>query len=297
MYFMELSARFTGHKGSIYTVESLDESRFLTAGSEGIIAMWDISNPEEGSLLARIPGVVYSMFKLNEDLLLAGSSTGAIHVISLNEQREIRLLQYHQSHIFRIALWKQQKLIFSLDGHGIIQIYNPELNPVHSFSPLQGKLRSIAFSETSFFIGSPDGRILQYSKDFELINEYQAHQQGFGVNTLLYRDGILLSGSRDARLIISDPLAGKVLENIPAHNYAIYDIAEAPGPNQLIATASRDKTIKLWSLPDFEPVQRLDAAAGGHVNSVNDICWLDKNTLISAGDDRIAIAWKMQSQS
>ena len=36
-----------------------------------------------------------------------------------------------------------------------------------------------------------------------------------------------------------------LIKSIPAHNYAIYDIVFSPNA-KLFATASRDKTVKIW---------------------------------------------------
>ena len=288
-----LITKFKGHKGSIYCIESGDDNHFFTAGSEGIIAEWHLDEPEEGKLMARVPGVVYTMMRLQENLLLAGTAHGHVQVIDIAERKEIRLLQYHSSPVFRLAWWPGKNLLFSLAGDGTIQVYDAALNPVYAMRPVSGKLRSIAFSETNFYIGSPDGMILQFSDSFECIGSYAAHEPGFGVNALWLHQGLLYSGSRDARIIISDPVTGKLLQTVPAHNYAIYAIKPVPGKENIIATASRDKTVKLWNTDTLEPLQRLDATLDGHSNSVNDLVWLNEKTLVTTGDDRIAIAWEI----
>ena len=286
--------RFTGHKGSIYCIEPATSSAFYTAGSEGIIAVWQLDEPDNGDLMARVPGVVYSLLSVNEELLLAGTAHGKIHIIDVKEKKEIRLLQYHQCPIFRMAYWSQKQRFFSLDAEGNVQVYDQQFNPIHYFKAAEGKLRSIAFSDDAFILGAADGRILRYNDEYQLQQSYTAHKEGFGVNALWLSTSGLLSGSRDAHLVYSDPLSGEILRAIPAHNYAIYRIAAAPGKPELFATASRDKTIKLWLLDNEIPLQRLDAECGGHLNSVNDLCWLNSSVLVTVSDDRTAIAWKVE---
>jgi WD40 repeat protein len=286
------SARFTGHRASIYALAAGTDSVFYSAGSEGMIVAWNAEDPEEGSVIAKVPGVIYSLLNFENKLLLAGTAHGKIHVIDIQNKKEVRLLQYHHAPVFRIAWNSFNELFYSLDGNGVAQVYDIQLNPIKSFSPAQGKLRSIAFNENEIAIGSADGMIRTYSPQLELRMQWQAHQEGFNVNALYYTDSVLLSGSRDAHLNISDPRSGRVMESIPAHNYAIYTIASHATSPAVIATASRDKTVKVWNCESMEMLQRLDDSSGGHSNSVNDLVWLDADTIISAGDDRLAIAWK-----
>jgi WD repeat-containing protein 61 len=285
------SARFTGHQGSIYAIVATGRETFVTAGSEGLLVQWDIRKPAEGELLAKIPGVVYSLLFF-ETFLLAGTTTGKIHVIDVEKRKELRILQYHQAPVFRIAWNENTRQFISLAGDGVVQIYDDQLNPVKKITASSGKLRSIAFHEDEIAIGTAEGLIKTYSLDLKLKQQWQTHQEGFNVNALYYSGSLLISGSRDAHLNVSDPLSGKLLESIPAHNYAIYTIAAAAGTSGNIATASRDKTIKIWNTDNMQMIQRLDASIGGHANSVNDLVWLDGNTIISAGDDRVAISWK-----
>jgi len=55
----------------------------------------------------------------------------------------------------------------------------------------------------------------------------------------------LLTGGRDAHLNIWQTDSYELIKSIPAHNWAIYDIVFNPDTT-LFATASRDKTIKIW---------------------------------------------------
>ena len=130
--------------------------------------------------------------------------------------------------------------------------------------------------------------------------KFAAHAEGFSVNTVCLSadEGYLYTASRDAHINVFDAKNNfKLLESIPAHNYAIYEMQ--PSPNKkYIATASRDKTVKIWDAQTMKVLARIDKEKNaGHVNSVNTLLWMSDNVLLSAGDDRSIIAWQINDDN
>jgi WD40 repeat protein len=101
---------------------------------------------------------------------------------------------------------------------------------------------------------------------------------------------VLLSGGKDGHLRAwhaTDRF--RRVQDIAAHKGGIYRIAfDAQGAR--LATASRDKTAKLWDARSLDPLARLDLRAGGHTHSVNDVLWCG-GAWLTCGDDRRVIAW------
>src|SRR5690348_14326753 len=93
----------TGHTSSVYALATAGDTTIFSGSGDKIVAEWDLKNPGEGKMLARIPEIIYSLFTdFENDRLLVGQSAGGIHVISLSQRNESRLLQYHQSAVFHI---------------------------------------------------------------------------------------------------------------------------------------------------------------------------------------------------
>jgi hypothetical protein len=157
------------------------------------------------------------------------------------------------------------------------------------------KLRSVFFDEelNKTFVGCGEGMFYVFDDDtMEVTYSNQLSKQGFSINAIInYTDEILLCGGRDAHLRWVDKKDYTVINSIPAHNYAIYKIGFSPD-KKIFATASRDKTLKIWDAAANQIIQRIEQTSDGHLNSVNTLLWMDDNTLISAGDDRSINIWK-----
>jgi WD40 repeat protein len=81
--------------------------------------------------------------------------------------------------------------------------------------------------------------------------------------------------------------------DLAAHWYTINHLAMHP-QGKLLASASRDKTIRLWDMSDFSLVKTLDATNEGHLNSVNHLTWSSSGAkLYGASDDRTISAWSI----
>ena len=77
--------------------------------------------------------------------------------------------------------------------------------------------------------------------------------------------------------------------------FAINDIAYRPD-GAFLATASMDKSIKIWQADDLRLVKVVDRARhAGHATSINKLLWLPENNwLVSASDDRSISVWEIE---
>lgn len=299
---VEKKFTFPGHEGPVYALEQGTHTDLFYSGSgDHRVVEWNLATRESGTMILHVPDTIYSLkFLPEKKLLLAGQSRGGIHVVDLSQKRELKLLAWHQAPVFDMAVSNTHGLIISAGGDGNVIFTDLSDFSLKKVIPLGHlKLRAVALSpdENQAAIGCQDGTIVILNlPQITIEKRFQAHKAEFSVNCCIFVNSgrYLISGGRDACLNIFDVENNfSKLNTIPAHNYAIYHLVTSPDGN-LLASASRDKTIKIWQMETMSVIQRLDQQGfDGHINSVNRLLWTPSNMLISGGDDRIIMAWEV----
>jgi WD repeat-containing protein 61 len=297
--------QFEGHSGAIYTLESADEkNKFFSGSSDNLVVEWNMKGQQQNKVAARLPAKAMALKYIPElNVLLVGQSLGGIHVIDLNKNEEIKLLQLHRQSIYDIQYLPEKECFWVAAGDGTLSVWSiNDFSLITALKLCDKKIRSIAFSsvlnETAVGCGDGSIRIFDF-ETYEEKNIIKGHLDDFSVNSVCYHPNgkHLLSGSRDAFLNVWDIETDYALINhIPAHNYAIYSIVFSPDM-KLFATGSRDKTIKIWDAETFELLLRIDKSKhASHTHSVNKLFWSDfNNYLISTGDDKAIMVWELSN--
>jgi len=295
-----MSSRFTGHQGSVYSMIRGEGNSFYSGSGDKLVVKWNADLPNEGEVVARASDAVYGLLILQEEnVLLVGQAGGGIHVINLHERAEKRLLKITHTSIFSMQLSPDGKFIFVLTGDGSFYVLERgTLDQLANVKISSSKVRCMIFNAdaSKAYFGCGEGAVQEINMNgFSFGKRWQAHQQGFSVNalTLTPDNEFVLTGSRDAHINKFSLSNYKLAQSVPAHNYAIYDLS-INKDSSMLASASRDKTVKIWDPESLEVIIRLEKQeADGHVNSVNKLLWLNNTDLLSSGDDRSIALWKM----
>lgn len=292
------SGLFSGHRGAVYALEpTRDPHLFLSAGGDGKVVRWDLRSPDNGEQVADALKAIYAMHHdLERRLLFIGNSEGGLHVVDLAEGEELRHLTNHRLGIFRIIALDKERIACA-GGDGILSIWRvPSMDLLRNIPLSAEKLRGLSVSPDGALlaVASLDGRVRVL--DTQDLNERQgidAHERGAASVCWHPSKPVLITGGRDGHLRFWRTDAGfEAVQAIPAHRANIYGIA-FDRSGALCATASRDKSVKLWDAGSFEPVGRLELKQGGHTHSVNSVLWCADGSLITASDDRRVLHWRM----
>ncbi len=285
----------SGHSSAVYCLETdYEMGRIYSGSADRMVGSWRTDNFEPDSFSINVGSPVYSILKSGH-ILYVGQSEGGIHVLDLQGKKEIRHLKFHNRPIFQIIENELHKQIYSLGGDGNLSIIaRDDYALLWSIPISEDKLRAGILSPDSLYllVGGSDGyiRVLETGY-FNLLQEVSAHSGGV-YDLKWISNNRLISCGRDGHLRFFDFKKGELIEtdSIPAHNYAIY--AMDFSPSGLLATASRDKTVKIWDQNDWKNPLRISRIKGiGHTHSVNVVKWIDESLLVSMGDDRNLFVW------
>lgn len=287
----------TGHSGAVYTIDGVGH-KVYTGSGDRFIARWDLETGQQDAFSIRAEQSVYSLRLVNDaGQLVFGTSSGSLHVIDLEAKAELKHFVQHQTAVFCIRENHFRKHVYSADADGNLAIWRSASWELLLLLPLQcGKIRDILVNEDGslVFLACQDGNIRVFETNgYNEILAFDAHKDGSNCLGLFPgKPELLISGGKDAYLRVWKWQEEKMLLEIPAHNFGIYRIVFLQD-GEYFATASRDKTIKLWDARTCNVIERIERRQGGHSHAVNDLYKLSETEFVSVGDDKRINYWTL----
>ncbi|KAJ1677261.1 Coatomer subunit beta', partial [Spiromyces aspiralis] len=139
-------------------------------------------------------------------------------------------------------------------------------------------------------------RVFNYNTR-EKVKEFSAHQDYIRAIAIHPTLPYVLTGSDDTSIKMWNwDKNWKCIQTFTGHNYFVMSISINPKDTNTFASASLDKTVKVWNLGSSEP----NFTLRGHENGVNAVDYChegDKPYLISGADDKTAKVWDYQNQT
>lgn len=297
---MEFSQKgnLSEHKAPIYALCQGGENHIVySGGSDQYVIRWNLKTMEAEKVVSKAPTTIVSLcFLKAQNLLLIGQIEGGVHVIDLAENKELKYLKIHKGYIFDIQFIEEKNEVVFSSGDGSISVWSvPEFKLLFQTQIGKGKNRKLAYSadREELAVASADG-FVQILDTTDWNKKFSVGELESEANSVLYYKNSLLIGTKNAHLHEFD-LTTQVKKNgIPAHNWAIYDLAFNEQLN-LLASGSRDKTVKIWNPENLSVVKRFQGFnEKAHTHSVNAILWTKhENVLLSAGDDKVIRVWEI----
>ncbi|MBK6776707.1 MAG: hypothetical protein IPG74_13030 [Flavobacteriales bacterium] len=140
---MRLLNTYTGHRSAVYALAPAAEpGTFFSAGSDGTVVRWNCGTPNDGTGIAQLPRPVFSVCHMNYHIL-AGLDDGAIHVLDLITQREVRNLRLHAKGAFALLPLNANTLLASAGGEGSIGLWH--------WPAMELARRSAGFGQSAWF--------------------------------------------------------------------------------------------------------------------------------------------------
>jgi WD40 repeat protein len=283
---------FSGHRGPVYALENGVDSLFYSAGSDGWVVQWNLAKPDLGKVIAQIEGSIYAMKLDASGILWIGHNYEGIQGIQVADQTQVFAIPTKGLSIFSIAFVGPNAWI----GHneGLITVVDIATKSIvkHIKASATSVRCFCVLADDRVAVGYSDGFVRIFDSEYQLVRDFKAHDSS--VFSLRSRGGELYSVGKDARIKRwSNDF--QLLNEVIGHIYAIHDIQFSPD-GKWFATASMDKTVKVWESETLTLRKVLDASRhGGHKNSVNKLIWSSfDDLLVSASDDKNLSIWKIQ---
>jgi WD40 repeat protein len=289
---------FTGHTAAIYSLSpSTKPGFFISCGSEGIVAEWNLETGE-GKAIVQAPGAVFSILILPErDLLLLGLQSGDLVFVDLRNGETIKRVQLHKKSIFDLLLLPHGQHVLASGEDGAISVWNLErLDHLHYQRISTKSVRTLTYDASTqrLYAGASDQTIRELDLGLNELKHWRAHEKSI-FRLLVGEEGRLYSTGLDAHITLwnidqshSNP---ERMISVPAHNFAVNDLIQ--GPDGMLISGSMDKSIKFWNPNSLELLKVVNFEKNQcHWNGVNRLLWLE-NSLVSCSDDRKIMLWKI----
>jgi WD repeat-containing protein 61 len=290
----------TGHNDCIYALTEGSDPRFFYTGSgDGMVVEWDLDLPKDGKLIAKLANSVYTLQVDHvRNWLFIGHNFEGIHVIDLNDNKEIWSLKLTDQAIFDIKVVGNEAYIGAADG--VLTVVDIELRAIKKHIKLSSKsirVMAVAIGKKHLAIGLSDHsiKILDLANDFQPIANLVGHTNSVFALNYSPDEMLLASGSRDVNLKFWNSTDFTLVESIVAHLYAINYLSFNEDGNMLV-TCSMDKSMKIWETAERKLLKVIDKARNaGHGTSINKVVWSTYNgNIISVSDDRTISIWQIQ---
>lgn len=292
-------ADLQAHSAALYALANgRTKGTLFSGGADKVVAEWNIAEQKTNPFAIRTESTIYSLKNLGKQLAI-GTLAGNIHIIDLEEKFESKNLKLHEKGVFYLQKHPTLPWLYACGGDGKVSIWNTDnWDLLWEIKFSAAKIRRIAFDHAGNLaaIACGDGSIkIIETGNQRVLYDLDAHAESSN-SVVFLPNGDLLSGGKDALLKQWSKEDGfGLIKTIPAHNYAIYDLVLSAN-QQILASVSRDKTIKLWDAKNIETPLRLDRAKNrAHINSVNAALWLDdEDLLVTCSDDRSVMVWEVE---
>ncbi|XP_077244579.1 WD repeat-containing protein 26 homolog [Tasmannia lanceolata] len=266
----------TGHQKPVLTVAwSPDDRQLLTCGMEESVRRWDVSS---GSCLH-----VYD--KPGFGLISCGWFPDGKRVFSGATDKSICMWDLDGK---ELECWKGQRTLkisdmaVTSDGKQIISMCRETAILLLDREAKIERLIEEDQTITSFTLSRDDKFLLvnlvnqeihlwSIVGDLKLVANYKGHKRTrFVIRSCFggFEQAFIASGSEDSQVYIWHRGTGELLEVLPGHSGAVNCVSWNPANPHMLASASDDRTIRIWGLN--RPIQkRKDTFSNGIIHHCN----------------------------
>jgi len=257
-------AEFAGHRELVFGVAFSPDGRRLASGSlDGTVRLWRTS---DGAALKRLVGhreeVTKVAFSPNGRWLASASKDGSVALWDSASGERRHVLKGHRDMVYGVAFSPDNRRLASGGLDGTVRVWDVATGEsVHVLKPPGHLAFSVAYS--------PDGRRLATASSDRAVTLFDAKtgrklrtlvgQRDYVTGVAFIGDRQLASGGKDGLVMVWDLGSGKPRLTLRGHRAWVNSVKVSPD-RRYVASASDDRTVRIWSVATGRPVMIIDTS-------------------------------------
>ncbi|MEQ8972177.1 MAG: hypothetical protein RIE73_17500 [Coleofasciculus sp. C1-SOL-03] len=293
-----------GHQDSITRVSFSPDSRLIASSSwDGTVKLWR----RDGSLVRTLTGHeghVYSVsFSPDGEHLASTGADGTVRLWRVDGEL-IHTLSAHKKGAQWVSFSPNGEIVASAGGDQTVKLWTKEGQLKQTLTGHQGKVNSVAFSPDGQFIASAsdDRTVKLWDTQGQLIKTFSQPER-WVLNVTFSADSQLIAAASADNTVRLWNREGKLLKTFKGHSDRVTAVSFSPTSQAketkntvatpvILASASYDKTIKLWELR-----QQSQLILRGHDDDVRDVTFSpDGERIATASNDKTVKIWDRLGQ-
>jgi hypothetical protein len=285
-----------GHTDAVTTVSFSPTDDLATGSYDTQVKLWNSDRTFNKNLIENKGKIWTVQFSTRDQLLGIGTKEGKAFILNMRNDSNYKNLLSHTDVVTNIKFSFDNQTIATTSHDGTIKLWNQKGQAIDTLINDQNRVNSVSFSsiqEEFMATASEDGTIKVWDlKTTQSRKEPKKSNTGAPVYSVEFspKDKFLLATGSENNHVQLWNFQDKIIkeQGLPfiGHQAAIGTVTFSPD-GQIIASASVDKTINLWTLDGTRIV-----TLKGHQDEVNDVSFSHSGQLLaSASSDKTVILW------
>ncbi|KAG4128215.1 hypothetical protein ERO13_D09G007400v2 [Gossypium hirsutum] len=257
---VSLKHKLSGHQKPLSSVSwSPDDRQLLTCGAEEVVRRWDVSSGECLHVYEKL--VLWIFSGLNDKSICMWELDGK-ELECWKGQRTLKISD--------LEITGDGKQIISICRETAILLLDREAK-VERFIEEDQTITSFSLSRDSRFLLinllNQEIHLWNIEGDPKLVSKYRGHKRTRFIIRSCFgglEQAFIASGSEDSLVYIWHRGTGELIETLPGHSGAVNCVSWNPANPHMLASASDDRTIRIWGLNNLSTKRKEPCSNGIH---------------------------------